>query len=203
MYTVIVGSDSSIVASVVEPIIQGSNFEHTMRILVPPEYHGYDTTTFMSLFEYKTPSGAVGSETLTASEQTYKGFVEYLLPVKSAMTNDAGVVVFCITFLLNVEENGRKQAVVLKTQPADLMIWKSDEWIGDLPDGTLNAIDEKMLKLAEMQEELKGMQDTLNNSKADNLAYDGDRLQLTANGEPIGDAVEITDTDESIEWIEV
>lgn len=102
-----------------------------------------------------------------ASENIYKDFVEYLLPVKSSMTKEPGIIVFCVTFLQNAEE--KDQAIVLKTQPADIMITETDGWSGDLPDDTLNAIDEKMLELQEMQGELKNMQDHLNNNKADGL----------------------------------
>jgi len=45
-----------------------------------------------------------------------------------------------------------------------------------------------------MQAMLKAMIDksnTMMNSKADNLSYKNDMLQLTANGSPIGNAVEI------------
>lgn len=44
MYTVIVGADGSMVASVVEVITQNSNLAHTLRILAPTEYCGYVLT---------------------------------------------------------------------------------------------------------------------------------------------------------------
>lgn len=201
MYTVIVGADGSMVASVVEVITQNSNLAHTLRILAPQQYQGYNTADFSVVFEYHTPSGAVGAENLMASENIYKDFVEYLLPVKSSMTKEPGIIVFCVTFLQNAEE--KDQAIVLKTQPADIMITETDGWSGDLPDDTLNAIDEKMLELQEMQGELKNMQDHLNNNKADGLMYEDHELQLTANGKPIGNSVEVTGGDGSLTWKEV
>lgn len=205
MYTVIVGADGSMVASVVEVITQNSNLAHTLRILAPTEYCGYDVRNFMASLEYKTPeSGSVGAETLTASEEEYKEYVEYLLPIKKAMTTEAGNLVISMSFVANVEsDTGKSDPVVLKTQPADIMITETDGWSGDLPDDTLNAIDEKMLELQEMQGELKNMQDHLNNNKADGLMYEDRELQLTANGEPIGNSVEVTGGDGSLAWKEV
>ena len=201
MYTVIVGNDGSVVASAVEVITQNSNLAHTLRILAPQQYQGYNTADFSVVFEYHTPSGAVGAENLMASENIYKDFVEYLLPVKSSMTKESGIIVFCVTFLQNAEE--KDQAIVLKTQPADIMITETDGWSGDLPDETLNAIDEKMLELGQMQDELKDMQDDLSASKADNITYKDKELQLTANGHPIGDKVRISGDGGAIEWVEV
>lgn len=109
-----------------------------------------------------------------------------------------------MSFVANVEsDTGESDPVVLKTQPADIMITETDGWSGDLPDDTLNAIDEKMLELQEMQGELKNMQDHLNNNKADGLMYEDHELQLTANGEPIGNSVEVTGGDGSLAWKEV
>lgn len=205
MYTVIVGADGSMVASVVEVITQNSNLAHTLRILAPTEYCGYDVRNFMASLEYKTPeSGSVGAETLTASEEEYKEYVEYLFPIKKAMTTEAGNLVISMSFVANVESDaGESDPVVLKTQPGDIMITETDGWSGDLPDDTLNAIDEKMLELQEMQGELKNMQDHLNNNKADGLMYEDHELQLTANGEPIGNSVEVTGGDGSLAWKEV
>ena len=202
MYTVIVGTDGSMVASVVEVITQNSNLAHTLRILAPTEYCGYDVREFMAVLEYKTPeSGSVATETLTASAEEYKGYIEYLLPVKKSMTAESGIIVFCVTFLQNAEE--KDQAIVLKTQPADIMIAETDGWSGDLPDDTLNAIDEKMLELQEMQGELRDMQEDLDNSKADSLIYDDHKLQLTANGNPIGESVVVTGGEGSLVWKDV
>lgn len=65
MYTVIVGSDGSMVASVIETITQNSNLAHTLRILTPTEYCGYDVKNFAASLEYKTPeSGSVGAENI-------------------------------------------------------------------------------------------------------------------------------------------
>lgn len=206
MYTVIVGADGSMVASVVEVITQNSNLAHTLRILAPTEYCGYDVADFMAVLEYKTPqSGSVGTETLTASAQDYKGYKEYLLPVKKAMTAEVGHLLISVTFMQNVKsENGEESApVVLKTQVADVMIAETDGWTGEIPEDTLNAIDEKMLELQDMQGELKEMQDHLNNNKVDGLVYEEHELQLTANGKPVGNAVTVTGGDGGIAWKDV
>lgn len=143
------------------------------------------------------------SRSFTADELN-AAYVEYLFPIKKAMTTEAGNLVISMSFVANVEsDTGESDPVVLKTQPADIMITETDGWSGDLPDDTLNAIDEKMLELQEMQGELKNMQDHLNNNKADGLMYEDHELQLTANGEPIGNSVEVTGGDGSLTWKEV
>lgn len=206
MYTVIVGTDGSMVASVVEVITQNSNMAHTLRILAPTEYCGYDVREFMAVLEYKTPeSGSVGTETLTASAEEYKGYIEYLLPVKKSMTAEAGELLISVTFMQNIKatDSGDTEPVVLKTQAAEILVVETDGWTGDLPESTLNAIDEKMLELQSMQDELKDMQDNLDNSKADGLVYEEHELQLTANGSPIGESVTITGGEGSLVWKDV
>lgn len=206
MYTVIVGTDGSMVASVVEVITQNSNLAHTLRILAPTEYCGYDVREFMAVLEYKTPeSGSVGTETLTASVEEYKGYIEYLLPVKKSMTAEAGELLIGVTFMQNIKvtDSGDTEPVVLKTQVAEILVVETDGWTGDLPESTLNALDDKMLKLQSMQDELKDMQDNLDNSKADGLVYEEHELQLTANGSPIGESVTITGGESSLVWKDV
>lgn len=199
MYTIIVNADSSVVASVIEPIRQNSNLAHTLRILVPSEYCGYNTVDFMAVFQYKTPeSGAVGAEILKASEKPYKGFIEYLLPLKVSTTKEAGVVRFFMTFMMNSVKNDQKTAIVCKTAQADLMILPEDDYDGALPDDALGIIEEKMLQLHEMQSELRDMQENLDVNKADNIIYKDDTLQLTANGTPIGNTANI-----GMNWIDV
>lgn len=206
MYTVIVGADGSMVASVVEVITQNSNLAHTLRILAPTEYCGYDVRGFIAVLEYKTPeSGSVGTETLAASAEEYKGYVEYLVPVKKVMTAEAGELLISVTFMQNVktEDGGQADPVVLKTQASEILVAETDGWAGDLPEDTLNALDEKMLELQGMQGELKDMQDHLNNNKADGLIYEEHELQLTANGNPIGDSVTVTGGEGNLVWKDV
>lgn len=204
MYTIIIGCDGSVASSVVEAITQNSNFAHTIRILAPQQYCGYNTMDFSAVFEYCTANGVVGAENLTPSEHLYKDFIEYILPVKISMTKESGVLKFCITFLKSIKEgNNQYTDVVLKTQQAELAVSYTDGWTGDLPDDTLGAIDEKLSELGQMQCELKEMQENLNAGKADNIIYQNKELQLTANGEPIGDKVKIEGGDGSIKWVEV
>ena len=192
MYTILINEDNTLTASVVERVMQQSKLVDTLHFLADPEYKGKDMRDYVVMLEYRLPvSKKYRTEFLTLSDELYKNKLEYKLPFDTALTSEAGVIEFQLTFgNIEMDAEGRTIQYIRKVGPGEIKIIDVYDWAATIPDEALNALDQRIIA---MQAMLKAMIDKSNTmmSKADNLSYKNDMLQLTANGSPIGNAVEI------------
>ena len=91
MYVILVENDNSMQTTQKERIMQRSKLVDELWFLVPPDYKGYDMSTFTVLLEYVLPvSRKYCSEILVRSEDGYQGRLKYLLPIDTNLTSEAG-----------------------------------------------------------------------------------------------------------------
>lgn len=177
-----------------ERIMQKSKLVDELHFIVDAMYKGTDMSTFTMVMEYKLPvSNEYKTQILEQSPELYEGMLEYKIPIDTDITKYPGNVEIQITMSkLESDDRGKVLQRVRKVQPTVLKIYPIAAWSDMIPDADLTALDQRILKQDAQIKELNELADKLNMTKADNLSYSENILQLTSNGEKIGDAVSIT-----------
>ena len=99
MYTILSTKDNEMDTSIIDPIVADSNQVDKIRFLVPPMYNDLDMSEFTVTMEYTLPKSKWSyEETLEASEELYKGMLEYLYEVTDDFTDEEGEVEVALTF---------------------------------------------------------------------------------------------------------
>lgn len=188
MYTILITADNEMIASTPERIMQRSKLVNTLRFLTAPTYKEQDMSDYTVIMEYKLPvSQEPHSETLTLSEELYQENLEYKLPVDTSLTKEAGKVEIQISFLkTGMDEDGKITQYVRKISPCFINIIPVSAWSNMVPDAELAAIDQRILKLDAIANQMVDMQEMALDSKADDISYEDNTIQLMANGKKIG-----------------
>lgn len=206
MYVILINDDNSMSAPVKQRIIQRSKLVDDLIFLVKPMYNGHDMTNATVLLEYLKPvSKKYRNEILVLSDDKYEDHLKYTLPVNTELTDEAGSVELQLSFIyVGIDDNGKAIQRVRKTAPTiKINVVPISAWSDIIPDSALSAIDQRIIKtdaqIMALNVALHDMNEVMSNTKADNLVYDGEKLQLTANGNRIGNSVDISSCDEDIE----
>lgn len=188
MYTILITADNEMIASTPERIMQRSKLVDTLRFLTAPTYKEQDMSDYTVIMEYKLPvSQEPHSETLTLSKELYQENLEYKLPVDTSLTKEAGRVEIQISFLkTEMDEDGKVTQYVRKISPCFINIIPVSAWSNMVPDAELAAIDQRILKLDAIANQMADMQEMALDSKADDISYEDNTIQLMANGKKIG-----------------
>lgn len=197
MYTIIVNQDNTLDKTVVERIMCKSKLVNHLHFLVPLMYGEIDMNGFTVVLEYRLPaSHAYHSEILVVQPEIYKDdYLEYRLPFDTNLTAEAGEIEIQLTFTKAIiNDDGTSTQYVRKTLPTVITITPIATWSDLIPDAALTALDQRIIALNLAQEQLAQLAAMLNSGKADNIVIEGDQLQLTSNGEKIGDAVTVNQT---------
>lgn len=193
MYTILVTQDNQLVASVRERIMQRSKMIDKLHILVDPIYKDLNMRDFTATLKYKLPiSNESCSELLVLSEELYKDKLEYILPLDTKFTKEAGNLVITLTFTkTDMDENGNKTQYVRPTSETTIPIIPISAWTSITTDSALNAVDQKMLEVDEKIKALEDLSNTIATTKADNIVLNEDthEIYLTAEGKSIGDKI--------------
>lgn len=196
MFTILIQNDNAALITEKQRLMQRSKLVDTLRFLVEPEYKGYDMSAFTMMMQYMTPATHKHkSELLTLSSETYKGYLQYVLPVDTALTAEAGEIELQLSFTCaELDNTGQSIQRVRKVSPFTIEILPISAWADIIPDEALNAIDQRLIMVNAQIKAMEEMQNTLDSMKADDLSYENDQLQLLANGKKIGSAVSIGST---------
>ena len=124
--------------------------------------------------DYITPDGIGNSEMLLAEQDSYKGYLQFYVPVDCPMTDQEGTVELWLSIL---DMDG---TLVIKTGSNYLLVEERKVITDYYP-----------AEKRELLDNLAADVEALKKTKADNLIYDTEEsyLQLSAEGEPIGDKV--------------
>ena len=167
-----------------------------------------DMSKFTVMLEYLTPvSKQYKSEILTltiddeGNPKTYKDRLEYKLPFDTYLTSEAGDIEVQLTFTaVDLDADGNGYQYVRKTSTTAITITPISAWSDIVPDKALNAIDQRLLETQKQIKALEELNDISAVTKADNITLDSETntIALTANGEKIGDAINISELGNSI-----
>lgn len=196
MYTILVKDTNELSITVKERIMQRSKLVDNLHFLVNPLYKDeIDMTDFTVMMEYILPvSKKYCTEILTLSEELYKEKLEYKLPFNTKLTEEAGNIEIQLSFTrLELDEDGNSVQYVRKTSAATITIVPISAWSDVIPDGALTTLDAKMLEIQGQIKALEELSNVTATTKADNIVLDEEshELYLTANGEPIGNKIDM------------
>lgn len=193
MYTILLNETNELVTSVRERIMQRSKLVDSLHFLVDPIYKGIDMSEFTVMMEYLLPiSREYKTEILVKSESLYKGKLEYKLPLDTCLTKEHGDIEVQLTFVkVELDADGNSKQLVRKTSPTIITILPISAWSDIIADSALNAIDQRLIQTEVMLNAMNDMNQYLYETKADNIMRNEEEnyVQLTANGEPIGDRI--------------
>lgn len=199
MYTFLINENNTLTCSVQDAIMERSKMVDKLHFLADPTYKGIDMTDYTVNLEYVLPiSKRYKTEILTKSDELYKNKLEYILPFDTDLTSEPGDIQMQLTFLaVTMDSDGTTVQYVRKVGPGVIHIVPIQNWSDLIPDAALSSVDQRLLAAEAMLKALSDRNAAIFDSKADNLSYIDQKLQLTANGKPIGNAVKITQ--ESVE----
>lgn len=193
MYTILINSDNELVHTVKERIMCKSKLVDSLHFLTEPTYKETDMMPFTVTLEYRLPiSKEYHIEILDRSEDMYKGMLEYKLPFDTTLTKEAGDIEMQLTFTnAEMQVDGSVTQYVRKTEKTTLTITPIEAWADMIPDKVLTSLDQRLLKQDAAMKELADIVSTIDDQKADDISLENNHLQLTANGEKIGEGVDL------------
>lgn len=201
MYVVLTNNDNTLSAPKKQRIVQRSKCVDTFWFLVHPEYNKHDMSTSTVLLEYLKPVSKSYRTEILQLDGKYEEYLKYRLPIDTEITDEAGTLELQLTYIyVDIDADGNVIQRVRKTSPAlRVEIVPIAAWSEIIPDEALSAIDQRILKVDAQIKALDDMNNVFMNTKADNLVYEDSKLQLTANGNRIGNVVSINSNDDSSE----
>ena len=192
-YTILVCDDNSLYGSHKRKIMQREKLFNKLWFLVAPYYNGYDMSQCTVTMRYLLPiSKEFKTETLVLSDEKYKEYLKYVLPVDTNLTKEWGDIELNLTFtMLDTDEDGNIVQRVRKTSNHILKITKIPDWDSVVPDSALSALDQRIIMQSAQIKALTEAAIIINDNKADNLAYNSNsnELQLMSGSKLIGDKV--------------
>lgn len=206
MYTILVNSDDSMVASVREPIYHRSSMMQKLRFLTDQYWtkndESLDLTDFMCTLEYKTPaSKRYIPVMLTPSESLYKNKLEYVVNIDTMITAEVGNVELKLTWTkLESNDDGTFVERCRLTPTTTIEVLPVAQWSDYVADSDLSNIAQIMLTNQAVMEQMKIYAEQLEKmgkefttTKADNIGYNKkeNSVQLQANGNPIGNKIKL------------
>ena len=202
MYTILVTQDNELITSVKERIMQRSKLVDNLHFLVDPLYKGIDMNNFVVTMEYLLPiSKKYCTEILVLSEEPYKEKLEYKLPFDTKLTSEAGNFEITLSFTkLDLDTEGNNIQYVRKTDTSTITIIPISAWSDIIPDEALSVVDAKILEIQGQIKALEELNNVTATTKADNIVLNEEthELYLTANGEVIGNKIDMDTFGEAI-----
>ena len=200
MYTILLNETNELITSVKERIMQRSKLVDNLHFLVDPIYKGHDMSEFMATMEYLLPvSKELHTEQLTLSDELYKEKLEYKVPFDTTLTKEAGKIEVQLTFTkIEMDEEGKTIQYVRKTSPASITIVPISAWSDIIADSALDVIDQRLIQTEAMINALNDLSQEIYDNKADNIVFNTNKIQLVANGKPIGDPVSLDEAHDQL-----
>lgn len=202
MYTLLLDETNKLTTTVKERIMQRSKLVDDLHFLVDPIYKGHNMADFTVMMEYILPvSREYKSELLVLSDSLYKDKLEYKLPFNTCLTREAGNIEIQLTFAsVGLDSSGNSVQRVRKTSTAVITIVPISAWSDIIADSALTALDQRLIQTQAMLEAVNEMNQALYETKADDIYYNETEkyIQLTANGNPIGNKVVLNISDEKV-----
>ena len=193
LYTIIMNKQKELIVTEKTYLYQRENLADKIQFLIPPEYNGLSLTDFTAVLKYVDQGNVAHAETLTKDDELYKGKIRYTLPIDTSLTRFAGNISIRITFS-KVDMDTKKQ-YVLHTSEITITISPLSDYYSFVPDESLEFVDQLVGTLEAKIDATEKIAETYDKKKADNITYDDNKIQLTSNGEKIGNSITIVSGD--------
>ena len=198
-YIFLLEDDNEIITSRREVLMQRSKLVDEIWFLVNPKYKTCenDMSIFSVTMEYILPvSKSYHSLELVQDKEGYKEYLKYVVPLDSNLSSEAGDIQLQLSFIfVGLDADGNGVQKVRKTRPATLHITPIAAWGDIIPDSSLSAIDQRIIKTQAQIKELGYLTEILNENQVDNLTYNDkeETLQLMAGDKYVGNKVSVKD----------
>ena len=184
-------TDKSLNISVKTTIYQREKLVDNFRFLIPPTYGSVDLSDFTVILKYLDQGNEAHSEVLVKEDELYKEHLSYILPVDTNLTRFAGDITLHLT-MSKVDMEEKKQ-YSLETGEVTITISPLSDYYHFVSDSSLDAVSQKISELDVRLEAMDKIAETYDQSKADDLSYEDNTLQLLANGKKIGSPQKLDD----------
>ena len=199
MYTILLKDNKKLTVTKKEAIVQYSNLCDKIQFLVAPIIGENNMTEFDTvLLEYLSPLAKIHrTDFLMRSEDLYKGYLQYLLPVDTKITAEHGDLELQLTFYsTDMDIEGNVINRVFKTLPCQIKVFPISNWSNCVSSQTLTALDDRILKLQALQKEITDMQGHIMNiiddtTISDKKTYSSEKIEeLFIDNEELDAAVD-------------
>lgn len=189
MYTILVKSDDTLIATNKETIMHRSSLVRKLRFLVDPTIQVgnqmLNMADFVCVLEYKLPiSNRYTPAVLTPSEELYKDKLEYVLDVDTKITAEVGNVEMQLLWTRpDMLASGDFSECVRVTGSTTITVLPVNQWSDYVASSDLSNIAQMVLSNQAQAEQLKMLGDYLMMTKADSIKYDKETNELTLMGD--------------------
>ena len=193
--------DLSLSITVNEPIRRGDNLSRTITYLVPKQVGEIDMLIATLYLCYIRADGVADIIRLDRGSDVYKGkYYQYTLPVNCKMSRYAGEVCTWMQIFSGTPSDPN----IIKSGECLLYIEESKNMGDYLCDHQISAIYDLQKQTETTGSDVETIRTEVE-KKGDSLVYDPERkvLQMTSNGEPVGDVIdmsEMVNDDETIHF---
>lgn len=196
MYTIIMNSDKSLTSTITTTLFQRENLVDKIQFLFPEFYDDIKLSDFTATLKYIDQANIPHAEILLKDESLYKNKIRFTLPIDTDLNTYAGDIQIRIT-LTKVDMDEKKQ-YVLHTGEAKITISPLKDYYTFVPDESLEFVDQLVGSLTSKIEATEKLAEAYDKNKADNITYEGNKIQLTSNGQKIGDSITIIGGDDPV-----
>ncbi len=176
MYVIKMNSDKSLENTINATIYQYEKNADTLVFLVPKFYEENNLADCSMMLRYILPDGTGKSEELFMEPEPYKNYYRYHLDVNTKITSQPGKIELWLS-AINFND-----ILVLKSGTAYIEVTPRKNIVDCFCDEDLEQLERLEAKVKELED-----------SKADDIILNTDStIQLTANGQPIGQKISIT-----------
>lgn len=184
-----------LIATVKTMLYQKEKLVDKIQFLFPQDYNGLNLSECTAILKYLDQSNVPHAELLQKDEELYKDHLRYILPVDTNLTRFAGNIEIRVTFSKVDMES--QQQYVLHSGPLIITINPLKDYYAFVPDESLEFVDQLVGNLEAKLESADKIASAYDAEKADNITYENNKIQLTSNGEKIGNAITILSGGES------
>lgn len=148
MYVILVHDDNTLSAPKKSRIMQRSKLVDKLIFMSHPMYNDVDLTNATVTMEYVLPiSRSYKTEILVKSKEMYQDHLVYELPVDTELTVEAGEIELQLTFTyVDIDADGKVIQQSRKTDGIFVKIHPISVWSDIIPDSSLSAIDQRIIK---------------------------------------------------------
>lgn len=176
MYTIIMNDDKSLTTSIRTTLYQREKLADKIQFLIPQKYGVMDLSKCTAKLKYIDQGNISRSELLAKDSELYKDRLRFLLPVDNKLNYFAGNI--SIRIIFTNKEMGQE----LRTGDCIITIEPSGIIEEESSTESSSEVNEKIVAL---ENQIKELQE----NQANDLKLTDDLLQLSIDGETIGEGV--------------
>ena len=193
------GKTKSLVITSESKFYQKENIVDSLLFLLPLTYNDLEFINFEWALNYIDQQGIAHSEILelvkdnAGETELYKdNYLQYKVPVNSNLTQFKGDIEMHLSGVWNDTEHDKKY--VFHSGSVTITIYPLEDVYALVDDDTLNALDQRLLAVSGQIQALEILAGEIEGEIPDDLTLtDNTLLQLSVNGNPIGEGIEIPD----------